>query len=367
MKRMVKKEVPGGNAAWVLRVPKTEGQKVKDWLIQNGHYNDAFFLKEENNTLLLPLNDPSFFKGAQEGGEKVAGVSGVCIVSAELTPREKKATTLRASLKNILEQEELSHLKTAFDVIGSIAILEIDEPLVSKERAIGEALLSLNPSIKTVLKKQDIHAGVFRTQKLSFVAGTDTRKTIHKENNVLLALDVEKVYFSPRLSRERRRIASLVQPGENVLVMFSGCGPYTCVIAKNSDAASVTGIELNPVAHSYALENVAKNKLAIIECILGDVRTVVPKIKKSFDRILMPLPKSAEDFLDTALGAAHLGTILHFYDFLGKDELWKAHEKIKKACRTNKDGCTHYTILKTITCGQFSPRVYRVCVDFRVE
>ena len=87
------------------------------------------------------------------------------------------------------------------------------------------------------------------------------------------------------------------------------------------------------------------------------------KINKKFDRILMPLPKSAEDFLDVAISKAKSGTIIHFYDFLHEDEFKIAHEKIDKACKKNK---IKYNILKTSKCGQHAPRIYRICVDFEI-
>ena len=83
----------------------------------------------------------------------------------------------------------------------------------------------------------------------------------------------------------------------------------------------------------------------------------------NFDRILMPLPKSAESFLDVALKASKKGTIIHFYDFLHDDEFCKAEEKIKKACK--KLGLKP-KILRTVRCGQHSPHVFRICVDFKV-
>jgi len=90
---------------------------------------------------------------------------------------------------------------------------------------------------------------------------------VAKENNIRLKLDIEKVYFSPRLSLERMRIAELVNTSksresknkksekkEDILVMFSGCAPYCCVIAKNAKTKvnSVIGIEINPEGHKYA-------------------------------------------------------------------------------------------------------------------
>jgi len=88
--------------------------------------------------------------------------------------------------------------------------------------------------------------------------------------------------------------------------------------------------------------------------------------KKTFDRILMPLPKSAEDFLDDALLMTKKGTIIHFYDFLNEalgEIPSKAIEKIDIACKRNN---IKYKILNHVKCGDQAPYVYRVCVDFEI-
>jgi tRNA G37 N-methylase Trm5 len=88
--------------------------------------------------------------------------------------------------------------------------------------------------------------------------------------------------------------------------------------------------------------------------------------KKTFDRILMPLPKSAEDFLDDALLMANKGTIIHFYDFLNEalgEIPSKAIEKIDIACKRNN---VQYKVLNHVKCGDQAPYVYRVCVDFEI-
>jgi len=250
---------------------------------------------------------------------------------------------LREALKHKLTKKELSEFKAAFDVVGEIAVLEIDDALKKKQKIIAETLLSLHKNIRTVLKKADEHTGEFRTQKMRWLAGRKTKKTIHKETYTRIKLDVEKVYFSARLSTERKRIMELVKSSgksENILVMFSGCAPYPCVIARNTKAKGIVGIEINPAGHKYALENVRLNKLKNVKLFQGDVKKIIPKLiseqvnepvdepvdeqvneqvedaSYSFDRIIMPLPKSAEDFLPTALLAARKGTIVHFYDFL---------------------------------------------------
>lgn len=269
---------------------------------------------------------------------------------------------LRDLLREKLDEEEISALKTGFDTIGSIAIIEIPPELVKKERLIGEALMKIHKNVKTVAKKVGIHKGEFRLQKLKIIAGKKTKETEYKENNVRLLLNVEKVYFSPRLSTERKRIMKKVKPDESVLVMFSGCGPYVCVIAKNTKAKEVYGIEINPVAHEYAEKNLLLNKIKNAKLFLGDVKKVVPRLKKKFDRIAMPLPRSAEDFLDAAMKAGKKGTIIHFYDFEHENDIpEKSFEKIKKALGKRK-----FRVLEWRKCGDYGPRKFRVVVDFRI-
>ena len=271
---------------------------------------------------------------------------------------------LREVLAKKLSIAEMEMLKTAYDTVGSIAIIEIPPELVKKEKIIAETLMSLQKNVKTVVKKVGIHSGEFRLQKVKIVAGQRTKETEHKENNVRLLLHVEKVYFSPRLSTERKRIMEIVQPGEDILVMFSGCAPYPCVLGKNTAAKSIIGVEINPVGHAYGLKNIVLNKLKNVELHCGDVRNIVPQLKKKFDRVLMPLPRSAEDFLDIALGAVKKGGVVHFYDFLHESEIpYFSEKKIKAACKKSKKKCK---ILKWTKCGQYSPNKYRICVDFRV-
>lgn len=272
---------------------------------------------------------------------------------------------LKFYLKDKLTKKELELVPSSFDVVGDIMIFsDFPKELAKKEKVIGNVILENYNHIKTVLKKTKKYSGKFRTPKLKVVAGKKGKETICKENNVLVKLDVEKVYFSPRMSSERKRIASLIKPNELVLVMFSGSGVYCLVIAKNTKCKEVYGIEVNPVAHKYALENAKKNKLeSRIRLFFGDVRKIIPRLNKKFDRILMPLPKGGEDFLYLALKNIKNKGVVHFYDFLHEGEFYKAEEKAKNACSKSKKSCK---ILKLVKCGQYSPRFYRVCLDFEV-
>ena len=270
---------------------------------------------------------------------------------------------LREALRGKLTTQELPQVVGSFDIIGTIAKLEIPPALRKKEKVIAATMLELNPAIKTVVRKAAIHSGEYRLQKVKVIAGEKTKETTHKENGVAMLLDIEKCYFSPRLSSERLRIAKQVRKGENVLVMFSGVGVYPLVIAKHSKAAHIWGIELNPTAHRYALENVARNKANNVTVLRGDVRKIVPKLLRQglrFDRIVMPLPKEAEKFLPLALKAVKKGGTVHLYGFLGEGEIpGKAKELVA--------GIAQCKVLRVVKCGAYAARVYRVCIDVKVN
>lgn len=275
-------------------------------------------------------------------------------------------TTLKEALKKKLSKKEFDALVTSYDIIGSIAIIEIPPELEKKEKIIGETLLELHKNIKTVLKKAGIHSGIYRRQKMKVISGKRTKVAEYKENNARIKIDVEKVYFSPRLSTERKRVYELVKPGEEILVMFSGCAPYPVVIGRNTKAKEIYGIELNPVAHNFGVENARINKLGNVVLINGDVKEEAKNLAaqgKKFDRILMPLPKDAESFLESTFILSKKGTEVHFYDFGREDEFDSIKEKIKKACKEHGKKCR---ILRAVKCGAYSPRVFRVCVDFRI-
>lgn len=270
---------------------------------------------------------------------------------------------LKELLKKKLTKKEFSLLVTSYDVVGDIAIVEIPKGLGKKEKVIGEAILNQHNHIKVVCKKIGIHGGKFRLQKLKVIAGEKRKETLYKENNVELKLNPEKVYFSVRLSSERKRITGLVKKGETILVMFSGVAPYPIVIAKNSKAKHIYGIELNREAHKYAQENIELNKVNNVTLFQGDVRKLVPRSYKVFDRIIMPLPKGAETYLDVALKVVRKGTVIHLYTFLQDKEISEMKDKIKEICKINtKD----IKFIDTVKCGQYAPYTYRICFDIRI-
>jgi tRNA (guanine37-N1)-methyltransferase len=339
-----------------LKTPLKHAEKWKNYLVQKDLMDKEYRPFKEKDFLYFPLK-----KKFRIASKEISFVQKQLEQSAQ-------SKSLREQLKDTLTTSEMNLLQTAHDIIGTIAILEIPQELEKKEKLIAKTLLDNNKNVHTVLKKAAAHQGVFRTQKLKYLIGKKTKETVYKENGVMIKLDVEKVYFSPRLSNERLRIAQQVKKNENVLVMFSGAAPYPLVIAKLAEPKQILGIEINPQGHKYGLENVKLNKFKNIDLICGDVKKIIPQLQKknsrlTFDRIIMPLPKTADEFLDTTLSVARKGTIIHFYDFLAEDAFDEAVQKIDVACTRNH---MKYRILKIVKCGQHAPHVFRVCVDFRV-
>lgn len=286
------------------------------------------------------------------------------VVTKSIQKKERK--NFKEEVTAILTKKEKEAFVGAYDVVGTIAIMEIPEMLVKKEKKIAKTLLECVSSVKTVVKKASIHEGELRLQKYTYLAGEKTFVTTHKENGCRLTLDINKVYYSSRSAVERKRIAEQTKPNESVLILFSGCGPFTCVVGKK--AKQIVGVELNQDGHAFEVHNIQQNKLKNAETIQGDAREVCKRFKKenrTFDRILMPLPKTAEAFLDAALDVSRKGTIIHFYDFSKEAEF--PDTSIAKIAAVCKKAKKKYAVLDSVLCGNYSPRVYRVCIDFSVD
>ncbi len=327
-------------------------QKVKESLAKKNLLHPDYLPVRELDHIYFPVT-------------KKTNLSNAKIINTKFSfPGRRKNLTVEEILKDKLTVEELEVLPRSQEIVGSILILEIPDELKKKEKLIAVAYLQANKHLSTIVKKSDIHAGTFRTRKVTILAGKKTKETVHHENGIEIKLHLERTYFSARSGSERLRIAKMVKPGEEVMVMFSGAAPYPLVIARNSKAKHVYGIELNPLAHNFALENVQLNGLQDRVTILhGDVRHKIPSIKRKFERIVMPLPKTGEQFLDLALLKIQKKGTIHLYAFLEEKDFNAYAQKVRGIC--DKLGYK-IKILRKIKCGQFSPGTFRVCFDIKM-
>ncbi|MEK6945253.1 MAG: hypothetical protein AABW63_00485 [Nanoarchaeota archaeon] len=253
----------------------------------------------------------------------------------------------------------------AFDFLGNIAIVNFPKNYNPKEKKkFALKILKSNGSIKTVLEKIGRFKGRLRKPSMKFVAGENTKEVVYRENGCVFRFNIDKTYFSSRLSNERKEIASLIKPKDKVLVMFAGVAPFPVTIAKNSKASKVYSNELNREANKYGRLNAELNKVKDkIVFLDGDIKRVVKKIKEKFDVIVMPRPQLKDSFLKEAFSLSKKGTRIYYYDFCLEDEKNLILEKIKNEAKKAKK---KIKILKIKNAGEIAPYKNRIRVDLVV-
>ncbi|MBI5146966.1 MAG: class I SAM-dependent methyltransferase family protein [Thaumarchaeota archaeon] len=272
---------------------------------------------------------------------------------------------LKKALEGVLSEEESLKLFSAFDQIGEIIIVRIPDSLLSKKKMIGEALLENVHPAKSVFYQATPVEGDFRTRNLEILAGEDNTETEYKEYGCRFKVDVEKAFFSPRLSTERDRIAQMIQDGETMINMFGGVGMFSIIAAKKKKC-TVYNIDLNPYAAKLCEENIKLNKLAgKVISIHGDAAQVVKEqIQNMGDRTLMLLPERSDEFLDSAISATKSGGIIHYYSHQHAD-------KRQAAVEVSKQHYLQVTPVKSDVLGgrmvrAVGPRYYQTVVDVRI-
>ncbi|AEA47033.1 class I SAM-dependent methyltransferase [Archaeoglobus veneficus] len=270
--------------------------------------------------------------------------------------------SLREMLKGKVSDEELAKVRRSFEIIGDIVITDIPDEILHLKDLIVDAILKKHKHVKTILRKVGEVEGPYRVAKYEVIYGGET-ETIAKEHGCRFLLDPTKVYYSIKLSGERERIAKLVKPGERVLVMFAGVGPFAIVIAKLAKPSEVVGVELNPAAVEYFRRNVELNKVENVKVYGGDVREIVPKLEGGFDRVLMPSPQIAESFVDVAAMKVKEGGYVHYYTFAGVEEEEELPRKVEELFKAHGVECKAEFMRK---CGNFAPYVNRYVVDLKV-
>lgn len=255
-----------------------------------------------------------------------------------------------------------------YNFFGNLAVVNFHRGTSKSEKQkFALNLIKKNKSVKTVLEKSEQFKGRLRKMKTAWLAGEKTKEVLYKENNCTFRFNIDETYFSPRLSNERKEIASYIKKGQEVLVMFAGVAPFPIVIAKNSQAKIIYSNELNKTANKYAELNIKLNHVEKkVVLIPGDIKKVAEKIKKgwkinptflplfsnsrssldfprvnsrhpfknivpkTFDIIIMPRPQLKDSFLDSAFKLSKKGTEIYYYDFCSEGNK-KSHQKIGRA------------------------------------
>ena len=223
------------------------------------------------------------------------------------------ARVLRKALGDLLKPEQARAVETGIDIVGDIAIVKLAETVKDQGALVGEAILEAMKNVRAVFDQEGGLEGDFRLRRLRLLAGEGRTLTLHRENGLRFMVDVERCYFSPRLSTERMRIADLARDGESVLNMFAGVGPYSITLAKRKKA-EVWSCELNEVAYGLHLENNRLNKVEpLVRTLNEDAARLPGLVDRKFDRVLMPHPSQSDRFLPAALAMVRRGGWIHYY------------------------------------------------------
>jgi tRNA (guanine37-N1)-methyltransferase len=278
---------------------------------------------------------------------------------------------LKTVLADKLEPEQLKRIYRTFDIVGDIAIVRVPDSQRHLSRLIAEAIMNTHREVKAVLRQSSSVSGDYRLRSLEFLLGEKTAETVYKEHGCVYKTDLRKAYFSPRLSYERMRIAGLVQKGEAVVNMFAGVGCFSIAIAKHSEPLKVYSVDVNPSAYQYLLENIRLNRAeTVVVPLQGDAKEVTEKqLQKVADRVLMPLPEKAYEYLDVALLALKpAGGWIHYYSFeyakKDKDPVQEAETKLAKKLRLL---CTDFKVEFGRIVRPIGPRWYQVVLDVKVR
>ena len=200
---------------------------------------------------------------------------------------------------------------------------------------------------------------------MEILAGEDNTQTEYKELGCNFVVDVEKAFFSPRLSTERERISELIQDGETVINMFGGIGMFSIIAAKKKNC-TVYNIDINLEASELCKKNISINKLkGKVISINGDASKIIQEqLQNIGDRTLMLLPERSDEFLTDAISTTKNGGIIHYYSHMHGD-------KKTEAAKLSEQHYLDVTKVKSIILNSkivrpVGPRYYQTVVDLKI-
>ena len=285
-----------------VRVLKKDGESVRSRLVAEDLLDLDSKIRAEGDYLLIPIRCDSF--------------DGFEVVDRDMEVQEHKVLDYTEIVE--VPDDLKQYLPSSFDVVGDVAMLKVPDELWDYRNQIGEALIKVNRNIRVVFHDYGVK-GDFRIRDLEKIAGDGSSETIHKEFGVKLYTDPSKVYFNPRLSSERARIAKLVKDGETIIDMFAGVAPFGTVIGKMANPKIIYSIDLNPEAEHFARLNSEKNHIDCIVPMTGDSSKLIYDLPMA-DRVVMNLPQIADRFLGYAMDRMNQGAVAHMYKIIEREE-----------------------------------------------
>ena len=316
-----------------VRTPRSAGESTRRTLAELDVLDDAREIVVEDGSIFIPVTD------------------------AEAVPDRFETTVRELPVRETLESPaDILGYEPSIERIGDVVV--IDEGDSDRAREIADAVVESHVPVKTVLNRASKIKGTERVREWDVLYGEET-DTVHREYGHEFRLDLAAVYFSPRLATERHRVVEQVRPDEHVFDMFAGVGPFAIPIA--SRGATVVATDVNDRAIEYLRENARRNDVADrVTAIVGDVREVADDWQDWADRIVMNLPHSAEEFLETAVTIAGETCVIHYYDIQHEDDPFgPGLAAIEAAAGDDYD----VAVLNRREVRSYAPHEVNVCLD----
>ena len=152
--------------------------------------------------------------------------------------------------------------------------------------------------------------------------------------------------------------------------MFAGVGCFSIVIAKTVKPVKVYSIDVNPTAVQCMEENVKVNHVCgQVFPMLGDSKDIIQaQLQGVADRVLMPLPEKALEYLPYALSALKkTGGWIHYYDFQHAPGKENPVEKTKLMVAQKLDSLgVSYVFANSRVMRPTGPNWYQTVLDIQV-
>ncbi len=351
--------------SFCIKVTKIDGEKTLTLAKKLAIVNKRLEIRKNENHIYIPLlRQPE----EKEFSMLKAEVPDFQLATNVFTKKKQQKTSLVQVLENRLPPYLLASLPRALDIVGDIAIIEIPPELNAYGKLIGEAVLTVHKNVRTVLAKAGAVSGTYRLREFKVVAGEPKTATIHKEYGCKYYVDIAKAYFSPRLSQEHHRVASLVKKSETVVDLFAGVGSFSVLIAKNNADAKVYAVDVNPGAIEFLKRNIRLNRVENrVIPIQGDARRAVEeRLLGVADRVIMNLPEKALEFVDAACKAIKpAGGIVHYYAFIHlPDSLENVQRRFSEAVEKAGRKVSVFLFAKTIR--ETAPYEWQAVLDAKI-
>jgi tRNA (guanine37-N1)-methyltransferase len=258
------------------------------------------------------------------------------------------------------ETEMLRRLKQGYN--RTIRYYQNEGPLTATKRVTYDVHAE---AVRLLFERYEPEYGVPIYEREWDVLVGESTETVHREYGYEFALDIAEVYFSPRLATERHRVISQVDGDERVLDMFAGVGPFAVPMAGRG--AEVVGCDLNPAAVEYLRENARRNGVEDrLTAVHGDVRELPEEYAGWADRLVMNLPHSAGDFLETAVELAGEECVLHYYDIQHEDDPFGPGKRAIREAVADAETDYEVTVETERVVRSYAPHEYNVCLDVRL-